>query len=645
MYKISFEIAAFFICLYCLVTSLVTKPRQYVPPKGGKAKLLNQHFVFLMLLVSTMLSAASSVGGVYLTNHASAETYFWQFLLHEFYFFFHTTLSVCFTLYVMDVNGTTLGRGRRFYWLFMLPYLLAQTIVLTNPFTNLAFYIDDQYLYHRGPLMLLLYACGFLYVALGFVFFFRYKRAISRTDSIAIAVVIVIATAGIILQGIRPDLLVELFAESLALLSLMCLLEDRSGDVDQITGVFNLRAFGDTNRRLIETGQSYSVIHVNLSNINLYSRLFSTRDVDRFLCDVAKWLETLVPRESIFRFRHENFALIVYERSDAEVDELANRIVRRFEQAWKSEDMAAQLEAVVSVIRIPQDVSTLDQLESLIFAGYQNTARGSLLVTHDELAALKRSLEVETALRKALSDGTLQVWYQPIWSADIGRTVAAEALVRLFDDNLGYISPEEFIPIAEKTGMIQSLGRCVFEETCRFIGDNRTWEMGLEYIEVNLSIYQFMHDDLLEDFNRLRDSHDVKAKRINLEITESVSSDEAPSVMEVISQMIRTGYSFSLDDYGTGFSNLGRLIKSDYKNVKIDKSILWDAEKNEATARLLDNLIRTIRALGMNVIQEGVETREQLERVVKSGCNLIQGFYFSRPLPGDDFLKYLQQAG
>ena len=102
------------------------------------------------------------------------------------------------------------------------------------------------------------------------------------------------------------------------------------------------------------------------------------------------------------------------------------------------------------------------------------------------------------------------------------------------------------------------------------------------------------------------------------------------------------GYTFSLDDFGTGYSNLVQLIRSSYKNVKMDKSLLWDAERNENTARLLDSLIHVIRSLGYNVIQEGVETPAQLDRTVASGGNLIQGYYFSRPLPERDFTAYLE---
>ena len=146
---------------------------------------------------------------------------------------------------------------------------------------------------------------------------------------------------------------------------------------------------------------------------------------------------------------------------------------------------------------------------------------------------------------------------------------------------------------------------------------------------------------MLEKLEQCRAAYGVEAGQINLEITESVSSDETPAVQELLRHLQELGYTFSLDDYGTGYSNLARLIEGSYANVKIDKSLLWGGEKNPSTARLLRNMIRIIRSLDMNVVQEGVETKDQLERVVKAGCNLVQGYYFSKPLREADFISFL----
>lgn len=637
----SLELAALILSLFCLIYSLTMRRQQYTRLRSVKSRLLNQHFVFLLLLLNTALSAATSVGGYFLQLRASAATLFWQDLLHELYFIFHTSVPACFTLYVMNVNGTTLGRKQSFYGLFLLPFAVGEVLTLTNPLHRLVYYMDGQFQYHRGPLMPLLYAVAAFYIVFGVIIFFRYKRAISDADSRTIGAVIALAVVGILLQAVRSEWVVELFFESVAFLEIMLVLEDRDEEKDTVTGLSNRVAFARANRRLIETGQRYTVIHIKQTNLDLFSRLLSGRDRDRLLRTVAEWLKTVTEPENIFRFRTEDFALILYGKEEGEVSRLAAQVLERYGQTWRVDDVSAQLEAVISLIRVPEDVSTLDQLGDLMTATYRKKTRGSILLEGDRLASMKRNVAVENALRRALDQKTLQVWYQPIWSVTEKRIVAAEALVRLIDPEIGYVPPEEFIPLAERNGMIQELGSSVFEQVCAFIQRNNIREKGVDYIEVNLSLYQFMHEGLMEDLGRLRGAYQVSADQINLEITETASTDEAPSVNETMHRMAGAGYTFSLDDYGTGYSNLIRLISSDYKNVKIDKSILWGAEKSESTARLLDNLIRIIRSLGLNVVQEGVETQEQLDRVASSGCNLIQGFYFSKALEESAFLEYV----
>ncbi len=641
MYTLNLDPAALVLSALCLIYIMTTRGRQYTPPKGLKAQLLSQHFVFMMLLLVSILSSASSVASVYLTEHPDIQYYYIQYFLLEFYFLLHTTLAMLFVLYVMNVNGTAIGRKRRFYWLFMLPYCAGELVTLTNPLTNLVFYLDAEMVYHRGMMMPFLYCLASIYVLTGLYFFIRYQRAIPRADSVAICSVVLLSLLGVGVQAIRPDFLTELFAEALTILGFMVMLEDRSGATDPTTLVFSRRAFVDANRRYMETHQTYSILLVKLMDLDRYSRLFDSRDVDNLLVAVARWLETVTDREHIFRFGQEDFALTFIGPRGKDAEAAAQRILARFASPWKAEETEVQLEAIVSIIRVPEDVDSLSLLQDLLLWGYQEARPGSLLVTHDELAALKRQLAVEDALRRALENRSLQIWYQPIWSSDSGTIVAAEALSRLIDDELGFIPPDEFIPIAEKTGMINELGAFAFEEVCRVLSEYRLADKGIHYLELNLSLYQLLREGVLEKLEQYRRDYGVEAAQINLEITESVSSDETPAVQELLRHLEELGYTFSLDDYGTGYSNLARLIEGSYTNVKIDKSLLWGGEKNPSTARLLRNMIRIIRSLDMNVVQEGVETGEQLDRVVKAGCNLIQGYYFSKPLPEADFIAFL----
>lgn len=643
VYTINYESAAFILSVTCLLYSLTVKRRQYIVRGGFLSKLQNQHFVFILLLISNILSSASSVGGVFLQEIATDKTAPWQYLLHALYFVFHTTLSVCFTLYIIDVTGTGVGRSRRFFILFSLPYLAAELLVLTNSFTGLAFYMDELHIYHRGPMMPALYAVGALYVVLGFVFFYRYKQAVSRADSIAIGTVIIMASLGIVIQAVRSDLLVELFAEALAFLMLMVMLEERGGHIDPVTGALNRIAFMDANRRYIQTEQRYGVVVVKLTNLEQYSRLFSGRKMENLLQQLATWFTSISSRQDLYSCDREEFAVLVMDDAPGAAEELAKKVLARFRHDWQCDDMTLRLDAAVVVIHVPEELSGLEQLEELLADSFQNSEGGSRLVNNDEMTAFRRSRSMEQALRRAINNRALRVWYQPIRSVSRDRTAAMEALLRVDSEELRGISPEIYIPIAEKCGLIRDIGLFVFEDVCRFLSEYPAETAGLGYIEINLSVYQFLYDDLPQRFEEIRARYGIPASRLNFEITESASDQAASGVAEAIEKLRRLGYSFSLDDFGTGYANLNRLVSGKYLNVKIDKSLLWDSDHNDDTRHLLESLTRVIQSLGYNVMQEGVETTAQLDRVTASGCDLIQGYYFSRPIPEQEILQYLRK--
>ena len=243
-----------------------------------------------------------------------------------------------FVLYVMNVNGTAIGRKKRFYWFFILPYLVAEAVVLTNPVTNLAFTLDAAGVYHRGVLMPFLYCLAAIYMVTGVYFFIRYQRAIPRAESVAIVSVVLLSLIGVVIQAIRPDCAVELFGEALTIQGFMVMLEDRTGVTDQTTQVFNRRAFSDANRRLLETEQSYRIILIKLLNLDRLSRLFTSRDADKLVVALVRWLETVTDRDHIFRYRSEDFALILRGRQAAEADAMAQHILQRFREPWKTDE-------------------------------------------------------------------------------------------------------------------------------------------------------------------------------------------------------------------------------------------------------------------------------------------------------------------
>lgn len=637
MYVIDLELAALLLNLFCLAHSLMLRRTQYAVRGGIAAWLGNRHAIYLVMVVCAAISAAASQTASLSETVASGSEAL-CFVANEVYFLAHLSHATWFSLYALDLCGATLGRYRRFYLVYLAPLVLSELIVASNPVTHLLFSVEHGH-YIRGPLLPITFVCSMTYVTLGIVYYRRFHHGVSSEAESAFLPLVALSVTGLCVQLAFPMLLVETFCESLSLLGLLLTLENRERHTDTLTGALDRQAFLFANRRYMASGQPYSVLVVRAANLNTLGRLYGITHADEIHRSAGQYLNKITDNHDLYYLGEAGFALLLHGEDSQNSELISSRVSRHFDKPWSEDEVAVQLAVRVSVIEIPRDAETLEQLDMLTRETLPPGLKGE-----EGPKAIRRRLEIERALDHAIAQRTLEVHYQPIWSVAERRVVSAEALVRLRDPELGLVPPDEFISLAEHDGMIRELGAQVFDNVCSFIRRNNLTKLGLKCLEVNVSMYQLMHPDIAEELAGIMEEHDVPIHAINLEVTEGVSLAEAPHAVETLERMRDLGFRLSLDDYGTGYSNLLRLISSTYTNVKIDKAVLWDADEREPTAQLLDYLIRTIRGLGLHVIQEGVETKRQLDRVTQSGCDLIQGYYFSKPLPEADFLRYVQET-
>ena len=213
-------------------------------------------------------------------------------------------------------------------------------------------------------------------------------------------------------------------------------------------------------------------------------------------------------------------------------------------------------------------------------------------------------------------------------------------MIRLFDDEYGFISPGLFIPAAEQSGAIHAIGDFVFEDVCKFIYNNRIRDYGLDYIEVNLSVAQCIEPDLARKVMDIINKFGLPTNLLNIEITETAVDYDNDLTNENIEILSRLGFKFSLDDYGTGYSNNKRLVQMPMDLVKLDKSFV-DEIADENMVVVLERTIAMLKKLNKKILIEGVETKEMLDKFVELGCDYIQGFYYSKPLPEDEFIRFI----
>ena len=325
--------------------------------------------------------------------------------------------------------------------------------------------------------------------------------------------------------------------------------------------------------------------------------------------------------------------------SDADIARgLAETVINRLEEGVTVGKEKIHVEASIIMAKYPEEIRSLVGLALMGDAVLPPADDGVRIYEGEKLGSVFRQAIVEDAIRRGLNEGTFEVYYQPVHKTGGLELYAAEALIRLHDTQMGDLYPDEFIPIAESTGLINEMGEFVVREVCRFLKSGTPDRLGMDHINVNLSVVQCIQNDFVQNLRTIVDEYGIDPGKINFEITESVAANDYKMLESVITDFKNSGFRFSMDDYGTGYSNMQSIFLLDFDVIKIDKSILWEAEKTEGGRIILENSIKMIRKTGKRILVEGVETDKHAKLLDELGVDYLQGYLFSKPVPEKDFV-------
>lgn len=364
---------------------------------------------------------------------------------------------------------------------------------------------------------------------------------------------------------------------------------------------------------------------------------------------VAQRLATnLPPGDSVARMSGDEFTILLRNREDIQdVAEATKKILATFEKPFMIADQELFVTASVGISLFPADSTDVDSLLKCAETAMYNAkgeGRNTYHFFKSEMnVALLKQLTMETSLRRALERNDFLLHYQPKVQMRSGAIVGMEALVRWKHPDLGLLPPAQFIPIAEETGLILPLGEWVLRTACV---QNRKWQdAGLPPLRVatNLSVRQFKQKDLVSMIETVLKETRLNPEYLELEITESLLLESREEALQVLRHIQSLGISISIDDFGTGFSSLSYLKLFPINTLKIDSSFVRDIPADANDAAITRAIIQLGRSLRRTVIAEGVETREQYEFLQSEDCDQMQGFFFSRPLPADEFEKLVRE--
>lgn len=438
---------------------------------------------------------------------------------------------------------------------------------------------------------------------------------------------------------------------------------DRKKAQDELFRQANFDALTDLPNRVLATdrlkqsirnaarsGRHVAVVFIDIDNFKHINDTLGHAFGDRILVRVAECLTRCMRKgDTVARWGGDEFLVTITDLNTlAQAKTVAEKILEELSHPIEMDGREFTTSASIGITGFPDDAANVDELLSHADAAmYQAKTVGKntyRFFTADMNTNIRQRLEIEAALRHAIERNELELHYQPMIELETGDVFGAEALLRWNNPTLGAITPDQFIPLAEETGLIFSIGNWVIDTACRNAAMWRSGGFADLRIAINISSRQIRRGDFLEIMQKTLQKYQLAPEAIMIEITESLLLEENEDNIRMLDELSQSGLSLSLDDFGTGYSSLSYLKRFPFDEVKIDRSFVRDITTDQNDAALCKAIIAMAESLGLIVIGEGVETKEQLDFLRKYGAHYVQGYYFSPAITGETFLDYLEQA-
>lgn len=604
---------------------------------------IHQNNVLIILMGSVAFDALLTTA-TYISTKLSPSIIY---ILSVFSLLFLNLSLSLFIVYVAAIINLRL-KFSQFAMILGTPTIVLIVLLSVNTFNNIMFSVSSRGSLIAGPYLGVMHL---LYLYYFFVSFFLIKsniKNISRDLLIAMPALSVIVPVGLVIDFIYPQILSLHFTITLCILIAFMSMQNSNEFFSQDSLFMNHSAFNAMFASRIDSGYTTECLALSIHNIDL---LVNTIERNRILMAEGVFLRKIQSISKYctnFKMNEGQYLIIIDGGGKQHAKYVLDNVLETMEGFARAEHSDFPVFSTTCLFSCPSEITSTKMIERLfeklkkleLKENKKNVTTKELNLKNDA-----EIFEIEETVRTALSQNRLEVYFQPIYNTKTGKYTSAEALIRMKDRNGKFIPPDVFIPIAEKSSLILDIGDFVLEESCRTFSEENLSEYGFEYIEVNLSIIECLQSNLASKIMGTLQKYDVRPNQINLEITETASDDFNDIVDQNIKIMNKYGIGFSIDDFGTGYSSLTRILALQLQIIKLDKSIVQGpfVSEDKNASLLLESFVNTAMSTGAHIVAEGVETVEMARNIVNLGCDYIQGFYFSRPLPRADFVKVIKE--
>ena len=591
-------------------------------------------------LISLILNVSSDILFCMLLDHSDVIPIIYAELVADFFFSMQFVLSYSLFAFVLYSVGKTL-KDTPLYILTILPSAVGAVLFFTNPIHhwNFSFVLDEvsgTYDFLPGPTFMSLYVINWvLNCAATLAYTIAFRKKLPKEVLRALISVMVVVLIAAVIQTIQPTYLLSGTAFALCALFAVSTVCDPDVKVDRVSRAFNDYAFIDyLNTQRFEKQRKHYIVF-DIESFGLFSEKFGTISANELIYNIRKFIESVNKKTYIFRIQSSRFVLLL--RNKEEQLQMLEAINNRFKEPFNIKGNLVDITLHILYFKNDNVFTNSDMYNDFMSRTLSViNFKEDTCVELDKafLEQINRDRRIKEILEECLkTQSGLYMVYQPIYDVNNKKFNHFESLLRLENEELGYIGPGEFVPIAENFGLANDIDFFVLNETCAFLQRNPD----ISNLEINISCAEFFNNPS-ERFMKIINKYGIDPSRIILEITETIAVKYPNKTKEFMNDLGKYGIQFAMDDFGSGYSNIARFITLPFNVAKLDKSLL---EEQENVAIFFDAAISLFKNLNIPIVIEGVEVEKQLNLAKKKQIEYIQGYYFSKPLKEKDLLEFL----
>lgn len=529
-----------------------------------------------------------------------------------------------------------------------IPGILYVFLVLSNSFTNLLFSLDSINGYVRGPLISTTYIIFYIYCLISVLLVIINKHKVDYHIYKILAVFPMIAVIVIVVQQLYPSIILSGTAATMALLIIYLHLQNKQITIDSLTNLPNRSELFSMMEILIHKNNDipFILMVISLRDFKRINETFGQLKGDEFLKLISSYLCSITNPLSVYRFSGDEFAILIQSNYHDETNNIVKELNKRMTHSWKLQDCRVHLSTAVGVASYPYSAITAERLitavEYAVMQTKSNPQKNIYYCDLDMMNAISRREDILQILKDKLADQSFELYYQPIIDMETERFSFAESLLRIPESPLGPLYPDEFIPIAEESGLIIEMTYQIIDKVCQFINLLIKENIELTSVHINFSASQFNEDNLVEKVTEIIERNHTPFSKIKIEFTESTIAKNLQSVTDFANEIAKKEIRMGLDDFGTGYSNISTVFNIPFGTIKLDKSLIWSAIEHPKSAIIVKNLTRSFQELGLSVVAEGVETDEHVQLIKDCHIDYVQGFYYAKPMDQEKTIEFLK---